>query len=441
MLSVKENEMLTSVGPGTPMGTLLRQYWYPIAASQELETSPFRTKEVRILAEDLVLFRDRSGQLGLVDRWCSHRRVNLAYGVVEEDGLRCQYHGWKFDHTGACIEQPFEETVHPDGRFREKCGVAGYSTKEVAGLIFAYMGPQPAPEFPMWEPLAWDNAVRDIGITELPCSWLQCQENSVDPVHSEWLHGHFGSFVRTLEHYDGMADKSTRTRMHNNSGVLHLKTLKIGFDVFEHGIVKRRIVEGMTEEDESWAVGHPILFPNILLVGNQFSCSLQFRVPIDESRTSHVTLHTFRAAPGAEAPVQENVPVRYVPLFDANGNWTNQEFTLNQDYMAWASQGPIAQRNKEKLGESDKGLILFRRLIKQQLAKLERGEDPLNVFRDSDQARYVALPLEHLTYGVKNPKAPTYLPLEAGWSSDASLIEQTLATWNQVLHGEREHIL
>ena len=152
----------------------------------------------------------------------------------------------------------------------------------------------------MWEPLAWDNVVRDICITELPCSWLQCQENSVDPVHSEWLHGHFGSFVRTLEHYDGLADKSTRTRMHNSSGVLHLKTLKIGFDVFEHGIVKRRIVEGMTEEDESWAVGHPIMFPNILLVGNQFSCTLQFRVPIDESRTFHVSLYTFRAAPGAE---------------------------------------------------------------------------------------------------------------------------------------------
>ncbi|MEK7217408.1 MAG: Rieske 2Fe-2S domain-containing protein, partial [Chloroflexota bacterium] len=136
MLSKRENELLTRVGPGTPMGALMRRYWHPVAASQELDASPFRTKEVRVLGEDLVLYRDRSGQLGLVDRWCSHRRVNLAYGVVEQDGLRCQYHGWKFDHSGACTEQPFEETVHPDGRFKEKCGIAAYSTREAGGLVF-----------------------------------------------------------------------------------------------------------------------------------------------------------------------------------------------------------------------------------------------------------------------------------------------------------------
>ena len=105
MLSTQENELLTRVGPGTPMGELMRRYWHPVAAAAELEASPFRTKEVRILGEDLVLYRDRSGRLGLVESRCSHRRVNLAYGVVEEDGIRCQYHGWKFNETGACIEQ------------------------------------------------------------------------------------------------------------------------------------------------------------------------------------------------------------------------------------------------------------------------------------------------------------------------------------------------
>jgi len=430
VLTKQENELLTRVGPGTPMGGLLRQYWHPVAAAAELEASPFRTKEVRVLCEDLVLYRDRSGQLGLIDRWCSHRRVNLAYGVVEQDGVRCQYHGWKFDQTGACTEQPFEETVHPDGRFKEKCGVAGYPTKEAGGLVFAYLGPQPAPEFPLWEPLAWDNVVRDIAITELPCNWLQCQENSVDPVHSEWLHGCFGDLMRTMEETSG-ADKQTKDVMFRQSRVLRLKTLKIGFDVFEHGIVKRRIVEGMTEEDESWAVGHPIMFPNILLVGNQYSCTLQFRVPIDDTRTFHVSLYTFRAAPGVPAPQQESVPVRYVQTFDEQGNWTNLEFTFNQDYMSWASQGPIAERNREKLGESDKGIILFRRLIKQQLEALAAGRPPMNVFRNAAEASYVRLPLEHITYGVKNPRRPNYVPAEAGWSADRGLIEATLATWDQ----------
>ena len=292
MLSVQENELLTRVGPGTPMGELMRRYWHPIAATAELDSSPFRTKEVRILGEDLVLFKDRSGRLGLIDRWCAHRRVNLSYGVVEEDGLRCQYHGWKFDTTGACIEQPFEETVHPDGRFREKCGLVGYPVQELTGLVFAYLGPQPAPLLPRWEPMVWDNAVRDIAITELPCNWLQCQENSLDPVHAEWLHGYFGRYVIQ----DLLKDNDP---LRPNNRLLHQR---IGFDIFEHGIVKRRLANGSSEEDHSWKVGHPIMFPNMLLVGNHYSCTMQFRVPVDDEHTFHVSLYTWNAAPGTMAP-------------------------------------------------------------------------------------------------------------------------------------------
>ncbi len=114
MLSKEDNVTLTQVGPGTPGGNLMRMYWQPVAAAKELDDSPFRTKEVRVLGEDLVLFRDRQGKLGLIERFCSHRRVNLAIGVVEDDGLRCQYHGWKFNAQGQCIEQPFEDTMHPE---------------------------------------------------------------------------------------------------------------------------------------------------------------------------------------------------------------------------------------------------------------------------------------------------------------------------------------
>ena len=117
MLSVKENEALTQVGPGTPMGELMRRYWHPVAVTVELADKP--TKEVRILGEDLVLYKDLSGNLGLIDRYCSHRRVNLSYGIPEENGLRCMYHGWLFDAQGHCIEQPFEQTVRPEGRFHE----------------------------------------------------------------------------------------------------------------------------------------------------------------------------------------------------------------------------------------------------------------------------------------------------------------------------------
>jgi 5,5'-dehydrodivanillate O-demethylase len=264
MLAKTENEVLTQVGPGTPMGDLMRQYWHPIAASAELDANPFRTKGIRVLGEDLVLYRDRSGSLGLIGRYCTHRRVDLAIGVVEEDGIRCQYHGWKFNAEGTCTEQPFEDTVHPEDNFKAKCPLPGYDVHEVAGLVFAYLGPKPAPAFPLWEALAWDNVIRDIAITELDCNWLQCQENSLDPVHVEWLHSYFGGYVDEIM-------GQPRTVVGQGS----FKHMKIGFDVFEHGIVKRRLLEGQTEDDPEWAHGHPILFPHTLFVGSKFSATLQ----------------------------------------------------------------------------------------------------------------------------------------------------------------------
>ena len=122
MLTVGENELLTRVGPGTSGGELLRRYWHPVCGVDDLAKNPLRTYEVRLFAEDLVFFRDRSGNLGVVDRYCAHRRASLAYGVVEPDGIRCQYHGWKFDTQGTCIEQPFEDPVHPECSYIAELG-------------------------------------------------------------------------------------------------------------------------------------------------------------------------------------------------------------------------------------------------------------------------------------------------------------------------------
>ena len=416
MLSVQDNELLTKVGQGTPMGDLLRRYWHPIAAADELARSPFRTKEVTLMGEEPVLYRDRSGQLGLIESRCSHRRVNLAYGVVEEDGIRCQYHGWKFNETGACIEQPFEETVRPDGRFKEKCGIQGYRVEELGGLIFAYMGPEPAPLLPRWGPLVWDNAVRDICLTDLPCNWLQCQENSLDPVHTEWLHRYFGGYAKQL--VNGAAPDFGRGQDH----------VKIGFDVFERGIIKRRVSRPYDENHDEWKVGHPILFPNILLVGSPDSNTMQFRVPVDDTRTFHVSVYTWRAAPGTEAPAQEVIPSRQVPLFDDDGRFI-VDIQFNQDYMAWVTQGDVARRNLEKLGESDKGIILFRRMLKEQMQRVQRGEDPtINVFRDPAANQCIEGPIEP-SRSFTRRGSYTYVPQEAGRSIDGDKIEATLRTW------------
>src|SRR4051812_7894719 len=143
MLSKEENARLTQVGPGTPMGEVMRRYWQPIAALPELESNPIRS--VRLLGEDLVLFRTEKGTLGLTQARCPHRGVSLAYGIQEEEGIRCAYHGWYFSTEGRCLAQPYDDAENPENTFKERIQITSYPVQEVGGMIWAYMGPLPAP--------------------------------------------------------------------------------------------------------------------------------------------------------------------------------------------------------------------------------------------------------------------------------------------------------
>ena len=151
MITKEQNDRLTQVGPGTPMGELMRRYWHPIAGSIQLNgDNP--TKEVRLLGEDLVLFRSAAGKLGLIEPSCAHRKANLSYGIPEPEGIRCAYHGWLYDVNGQCVDQPSE----PEGsRFKEKVKLKAYPVQELGGLVFAYMGPEPIPLLPRWDSLVW----------------------------------------------------------------------------------------------------------------------------------------------------------------------------------------------------------------------------------------------------------------------------------------------
>src|SRR6185437_6334587 len=187
MLTREENERLTRVGPGTPMGNLMRRYWHPVAAKAQL-LERGGVMPVRIFGEDLVLFRDGKGRIGLVGDRCAHRGVKLDCAFANDDGLRCPYHSWTYDTEGRCVDQPAE----PEGsRFKDKIRIPSYPVQELAGLIFAYLGPQPAPLLSRWDRLVWDNVYRVICFIKIPCNWLQCMENTPDPVHTEYLHGHF----------------------------------------------------------------------------------------------------------------------------------------------------------------------------------------------------------------------------------------------------------
>jgi 5,5'-dehydrodivanillate O-demethylase len=419
MLSAQENERLTRVGQGTPMGELMRRYWHPVAAGSELSEHP--TKAVTILGESLVLYKDRSGRLGLIDDVCPHRRVNMVYGIPENDGLRCPYHGWKFNGSGKCIEMPAEPA---DSTFKDKVTVKAYPVEELGGLIFAYLGPKPVPLLPRWEIFVRPDAFRDIGVGMVPCNWLQIMENSLDPVHVEWLHQHFHNYV--LERLGRSEEQGDR--QHHE---------KIGFSVFEYGIIKRRVLEGETEDNEDWQVGHPVVFPVTLLSGSTRRSTFQIRVPIDDTHTMHWWYSCYAARPGVEATRQEGIPFYQVPVPGAGENgqpeWSVLDNNSGQDIAMWYTQGPIADRSLEKLGESDQGIIVYRKLLQQELEKVARGEDPMNTFRDPSKNICIELSLEEakLARGRfhKRPirkggttKYSPFLDQEASRSEKASLV-------------------
>jgi 5,5'-dehydrodivanillate O-demethylase len=377
MLSVEQNERLTRVGPGTPMGELLRRYWFPVATNQELAENP--VKAVRLLGEDMTLFKDRGGRLCLVAQRCAHRRVNLKHGIPLENGLRCPYHGWVYDTTGQCIDQPAEDPQH---NFASRVKIAAYHVEELGGLIWAYIGPEPAPLIPRWDLFAYDNVFRVVGTTMLPCNWLQCQENSVDTVHTEYMHGHFG--VYSLERL-GVTDANVIKRYQRFVDRHHIK---IDFKRVKYGIQKYRMTVGQTEKAGSWTIGHPLVFPNYVLIGQPGYKEFQIRVPVDDVTTWHLSYHVYFPGPGVEIPPQPTIPTFEVPIRDY------PDYVLGQDIVAWPAQGPIVDRSKEKLAETDRGLIMFRKMLEENVKIVEDGGDPINVFRDANEAAFIELEME-----------------------------------------------
>jgi 5,5'-dehydrodivanillate O-demethylase len=369
VLSEEQNRILTEVGAGTRMGELLRRYWMPIAAVAELEDTP--TKPVRLLGEDLVLYRDKRGIFGLLDRHCAHRRADLAYGFVEECGLRCHYHGWLYGETGQCLAQPFEEIAHPEARYKDRIRITAYPVEAKAGLLWAYLGPPPAPLVPTWEPFTWSNGFVQIVFAEIPCNWFQCQENSIDPVHFEWLHGNWSRALRGLD------------------GAKPPTHLKIGFDEFEYGFVYRRVLEGQAENDELWTVGRTCLWPNCLFTGGHF----EWRVPIDDERTLSVGWFFDRVPNEMEPFTQERIPYWSSPTSDPlTGRWITSHI-MNQDFVAWTGQGRVADRTRERLGESDRGIVMMRRTLLEQAEIVRAGGEPKAVVRDAVANRCISLPI------------------------------------------------
>jgi 5,5'-dehydrodivanillate O-demethylase len=361
MLTREENEMFTRVGPGTPGGELLRRYWHPIAVSKELtEAEP--TKFVRVLGEDLVLFRDKRGRLGLLADRCSHRGASLVYGRVEERGIACAYHGWLYDTLGNCLECPAEPAA---SKFHLTVKHKAYPVQEHVNLVWAYMGPAPAPILTHYDTLFRKDGHRKIVVhPQLDCNWFQAMENSVDPAHLQILHQEFYG-------------RGERTPPSTTRGFTD-EVASSEFYLTDHGVVKKRTyVNGNVDE-------HPLLFPTILRQGP----STQIRTPVDDEHTLHIHVLFFPTEDGSEPEetYDPEVVVNGPYKEPANGIHPFTRFTLKhiipQDHMAWETQGPIANRTVERLATTDRGVVMLRDLMKNEIAKVARGEDPMGVERD-----------------------------------------------------------
>lgn len=373
-MDAQENDLLTRVGPGTPMGDLLRRYWMPIAGASEFKEQ--RIKAVRLLGEDLVLYKDLNDRFGLVERACAHRRADLSYGFVEKCGLRCNYHGWAYDETGQCVEMPYEDTVVPQAKYKDKVKILAYPVKVHAGMVWAYMGPQPAPELPDWEPFGWANGFRQVIISNVPCNWLQCQENSIDPVHFEWMHTNW-----SRRQTDPEADHGPRH-------------LQVAFDAFDYGLIYRRQREDLPLDHSMWSVGRVCLWPNAFFLGDHF----EWRVPIDDENTLSVSWFYSRVPSDHEPFVQDEIPTWHGPIVDPDtGRWISTH-VMNQDFIAWVGQGVIADRTKEKLGMSDRGILMLRRQLHDDLQAIANGEDPKGVIRDPAVNHGIKLPIADRAY-------------------------------------------
>jgi 5,5'-dehydrodivanillate O-demethylase len=383
MLTREENELLTQVGSGTPAGELLRRYWLPVGVAEEL-TSENPTQLVQILGEFLVLFRDKSGRVGLIDARCAHRGASLYYGRVEERGIACPYHGWLYNVHGDCLETPAEPA---ESKFHLTIKQRSYPVQRLVGLYWTYMGPAPAPLMTNFDIWFRKDGRRKIFIQpRLDCNWFQAMENSVDPAHLQILHQETAGRGRPVE-------DSTRG--------LTDDVAAFDFDELPYGIMKRRTYRnGMVDE-------HPLIFPNVLRQGNVG----QIRVPMDDTHTKVYFVRFFPSANG-ELIDNDQPPVEYIKPYkdppDALHPYARfrMDAVQAQDHMAWETQGPVADRTLERLATSDRGIIMLREIMFREMKKVQQGKDPLGVVRDGSENPLIDTRLMESIAQIGEDRAP-----------------------------------
>jgi phthalate 4,5-dioxygenase len=400
MMSSQQNERLTRIGQGTAAGTLMRMYWQPAALVDELpDDRP--VKAVRLLGQDLVLFRDDAGRYGLLDRDCPHRGADLAYGRLEDGGLRCLFHGWLFDVDGACRETPAE----PEGstlcrHVRQR----SYPVQERGGIVFAYLGTGTPPAFPDFDcfvaPASHTFAFKGF----LECNWLQALEVGIDPAHASYLH-------RFFEDADPSANYGRQFRGTSaSSDVPMTKVLRefsrptIDVERADYGM--RLIARRRIDEDRMHVRITNLVFPHAFVIPLSASITItQWHVPVDDVSCYWYAIFTsFAEAMDKEDMREQRLQLYELPDykprlnrrngygFDAGDQATRTYTGMGDDinvHDQWAveSQGRIQDRTREHLGQSDKGVALYRRILLEAIEQAEAGKPPLMVLGEEAAAQ------------------------------------------------------
>ena len=332
------------------MGNLLRRYWHPVGVSQEVTRKPQRLK---LLGEELMLYRGESGAPALMQLRCAHRSLALDYGRVEGDCIRCPYHGWLYDKSGQCLEQPAE----PEGSgFKDKVRLRSYSVQEYSGLVFGYLGPEPVPLLPLYDLLRAEDGVKGIQIGNIGANFLNHVENIVDISHLAWLHGYsfpaYGA-KKVTYHWD--------RRPYELDNVMR--------------------VEGIDEPHVS-CYGFPLVnrfsVPSVDPNG-ELVRSIIYRVPVDDEST---LAYFVRYYPSDKRDFKVTRRTTQPGVYRSlETDWWGIDVG-DQDRMAVEQQGVIADRPNEHIGVSDGGIILMRQMMREAFAAVEAGRDPFGVIRD-----------------------------------------------------------
>jgi len=398
MISAEQNDRMTRVGPGTPAGSLLRNYWQPVALVDELEGER-PAKPVRVLGQDFVLFRDDKGRHGLLERQCPHRMADLAFGRLEDGGLRCAFHGWLFDVEGRCLETPGE----PRGsRLCDHVRQPAYPVVERSGILFAWLGKGEPSAFPHFDCFTAPGAYTFAFKGYWDCNWLQALEVGIDPAHASFLHRYFEDEDTATSYGKQFRGKPSDSDLPITRVLREFDRPEIGVERTDYGI--RLVTLRAIDERQTHGRSTHILFPQAFVIPMNAEMTItQWHVPVDDhgcywysiftSFTAPVDRKTMREQRLRTYPAPDYKPVHgrhdawgFDPREQRTSTYTGMGADINiHDQFACESPGRIADRTKEHLGTTDKGIVLYRRLLLDAIQKTEKGERTLMML-DAAQA-------------------------------------------------------